>query len=149
MRRLLFALFIVVSLFGYQSCNTEDEGPNNNAVLGTWRIIEVQVSQQQLAQFSPSDEDIVFMFTSEGNFSGSTSVNQFNGRYELDGTTLTMLEFTTTEVADTPFAISFYDAIAEAQVPDETFAQFGFSFESQNLILVFGNSGRMVLELQS
>ena len=110
--------------------------------------MEIQVSQQQLTQFPPADEAILISFNEGGEFTGETTVNQFSGRYNLDGSTLTMLEFTTTEVADTQFAAAFYNAIAEAQVPNETFAQFGYSFDSLNLILVFGNSGRMVLEAQ-
>lgn len=148
MRRTLCILLMTAFIAGFQSCNSDDDGSGDNPVFGTWRITEVQVSQQQLTQFAPADEDILISFNEGGNFTGETSVNQLSGRYDLDGTTLTMLEFTTTEVADTPFAAAFYNAIAASQVPNETFAQFGYSFESLNLILVFGNSGRMILEKQ-
>ena len=139
---------MAVYAVGFQSCSSDDGSSNENPVSGTWRLVEVQVSQQQLTQFAPADEDIVITFNLGSDFNGSTSVNQFSGRYELNGTTLTMLEFTTTEVADTLFAAAFYSAIAEAQVANAEFAQFGYSFESQNLVLVFGNSGQMVFEGQ-
>ncbi len=139
-----FTLWVTVLLFGL-SCDSSDDTVDN-PVSGTWRIVTIQVSQQNLALFTPPDERIVISFNSDGNFSGSTSVNQFSGRYELNNTTLTMLEFTTTEVADTVFGTAFYQSITAAQVPNTTTAQFGFSFENQDLQLVFGNSGQMVLE---
>jgi len=146
MTRTLNIVLWTTLLFGIASCSTDNEGSSENPVLGTWRVIEVQVSQEQLPQLAPPDEDILMTFNSGTDFTGETSVNQFGGRYELDENTLTMLEFSTTEIADTLFGNTFYEAIAEAQVPGETFAQFGYSFDSQDLILVFGNSGRMVLE---
>lgn len=143
----LFALILGSTLV--LSCsNSDDNDSNNSPLLGTWRVLEVLVSDQTLTQRSPSDETISMTMESGGTFSGSTSVNSFSGRYEVNQSTLTMLEFTTTEVADTPFAGVFYEAISEAIVPNSTQAQFGFSFDSQNLILVFGNSGQIVLEPQ-
>ena len=126
------------------SCNSSDD-TSENPLLGQWRIITIKVSEETLTQRSPDQEQILITFNEDGNFSGSTSVNQFSGRYELENTTLTLLEFTTTEALDTTFGTAFYDAITEAIVPDRTFAQFGFSFDSQDLILVFGNSGEMML----
>ncbi|MEM1340389.1 MAG: META domain-containing protein [Bacteroidota bacterium] len=139
-----FFAVVLVGLLAV-SCDSSDDA-TSNPVLGTWRIVSIKVSDQTLTQRSPSDERITITFNEDNNFSGSTSVNQFNGRYELENTTLTLLEFTTTEVLDTTFGTVFYEAIAEAIVPDRTFAQFGSSFDSENLILVFGNSGEMILE---
>ncbi|NQZ43098.1 MAG: META domain-containing protein [Flavobacteriaceae bacterium] len=148
MRTLRFFLMSAVLLATAAACSDSDDGTTADPLSGTWRITQIQVSQQQLVQIAPSNENILITFESGGTFNGQTSVNQFSGRYELNGTTLTMLEFTTTEVADTQFATAFYNAIAEAQVPDQTFAQFGFSFDNQDLIMVFGNSGSMTLEPQ-
>ncbi len=148
MKRTLFLWLLMGLVLSIGSCSDSDDGSQDNPISGTWRITEIQVSQQQLTQFSPTDEIIAISFAADGNFTGETSANQFQGRYELDGGTLTMLEFSTTEVADTQYAAAFYNAIAEAQVPNETFAQFGYSFDSLDLVLVFGNSGRMVLEKQ-
>lgn len=148
MRRTLCILFVTSFAFTLISCSDSDDGTNENPVVGSWRITVIRVSEQQLTQFAPADEDIIITFNSGADFTGTTSVNQFSGRYELEGTTLTMLEFTTTEIADTQFAGAFYESITEAQVPNETFAQFGYSFDNLDLILVFGNSGQMVLEKQ-
>ena len=148
MRRTLCILFVTSLSLILVSCSDSDDSSDANPVSGSWRVTSIQVSQQQLTQFAPSGEDIIITFNLGTDFSGGTSVNQFSGRYELDGTTLTMLEFTTTEAADTQFGGAFYEAITEAQVPNETFAQFGYSFDNQDLILVFGNSGRMTLERQ-
>lgn len=149
MKRALCILILTTVLIANQSCSSDDGASNESPVNGTWRVTEVQVSQQQLTQFTPSDENVLLTFTNTDTFSGQTMVNQFSGRYELDGSTMTMLEFSTTSAADTQFAGAFYNAISEAQVPNETFAQFGYGFENQNLVLIFGNSGRMILELQS
>ena len=148
MRRTLCLFLATTLIFICTSCTNSDDNDTSSPVMGTWRVTQVQVSQQQLTQFAPSNEDITISFTSGTNFSGATTVNQFSGRYELDGSTMTMLEFMTTEVADTQFGGSFYEAIAAAQVPNETFAQFGYSFDNLDLILVFGNSGQMILERQ-
>lgn len=127
------------------NCDSSDD-TTDNPLSGQWRIVTIKVSDETLAQRSPSEERILITFAGDGDFSGNTSGNQFSGRYELDGSTLTLLEFTTTEVADTTFGNTFYEAITAAIVPDRTFAQFGFSFDSQDLILIFGNSGEMSLE---
>lgn len=132
-------------LFCTIACSDSDDS-NDNPISGKWRITSIKVSQETLAQLSPTDENIVIAFNAGSSFSGNTSSNQFSGRYELDGSTITMLEFTTTEAGDTQFGMAFYDAITAAQVPNQTFAQFGYSFDGQDLILVFGNSGEMILE---
>jgi hypothetical protein len=149
MRRTLFILLVTsITLCMTTSCSNSDDDSMDNPILGSWRVTAIQVSQQQLELFAPSDEDITISFNSGDDFAGATMVNQFGGRYELDGSTMTMLEFSTTSAADTQFGGAFYNAITEAQVPNETFAQFGYSFDSQDLVLVFGNSGRMTLEKQ-
>lgn len=148
MRRTLFTLLFLMSSTLFLSCDDNDNPGIEDPILGTWRILTITVSQQQLPQQSPPEENITITFGSDSNFSGSTSVNQFSGRYELDDATVTMLEFSTTEVADTQFATAFYDAISEAIVPNSTMAPFDYSFDGQNMILVFGNSGQMVLEGQ-
>ena len=127
------------------NCDSSDDTADS-PLSGQWRIVTIKVSDETLTQRSPSEERILIIFAEDGNFSGNTAANQFSGRYEVEGSTLTLLEFTTTEVADTPFGTTFYEAITAAIVPDRTFAQFGFSFDSQDLILIFGNSGEMVLE---
>lgn len=148
-RTLKYLLIFTMILTAVVSCSDSDDEDNaNSPVVGTWRITEVQVSNQTLNQRSPEDETISITFEAGTDYSGSTSSNTFDGRYEVDQTTLTLLEFTTTEVADTPFAGVFYEAIEEAIVPNTTYAQFALSFESQNLLLVFGNSGQMILEAQ-
>ena len=126
------------------NCDSSDD-TTDSPLSGQWRIVTIKVSDETLTQRSPSEERILITFAEDGNFSGNTTTNQFSGRYEVEGPTLTLLEFTTTEVADTTFGTTFYEAITAAIVPDRTFAQFGFSFDSQNLILIFGNSGEMVL----
>ena len=150
MRRTLKHLLILVMIGAVGiSCSDSDEGSNDSSpVQGTWRILEVKVSDQSLNQRSPNDEMITITFEEAGSFMGSTSANTFSGRYELNGSTITMLEFTSTEAADTAFAGVFYNAIEAAIIPNTTQAQFGFSFDSQDLILVFGSEGQMLLEAQ-
>lgn len=149
MKRTLCILLVMGITIGIAiSCSDSDDNSMDNPLMGSWRITAIQVSQQQLELFAPDNEDIIISFDSSNEFTGQTTVNQFSGRYELDGSTMTMLEFSTTSAADTQFAGAFYNAITEAQVPNETFAQFGYSFDSLDLILVFGNSGRMTLEKQ-
>jgi len=149
MKRTLCILLVMgLTVGSTTSCSDSDDDSMESPVVGSWRVTAIQVSQQQLELFAPSNEDITISFNAASDFTGATTVNQFGGRYELDGSTMTMLEFSTTSAADTQFAGAFYNAIAEAQVPNETFAQFGYSFDSQDLILVFGNSGQMTLEKQ-
>jgi hypothetical protein len=148
-RTLNYFLILTAVVAVAVSCNDSDDGANDDsAVLGTWRIIEVKISDQALTQRSPNDEIITITFENGGSYEGSTSANTFSGRYEVNGATLTLLEFETTEAADTAFAGVFYGAIEEAIVPSSTQAQFGFSFDSRDMILVFGSQGEMLLEAQ-
>ena len=127
------------------SCS-EDDGVAQNAFIGQWRVTSAQLSNA-LEQFSPDEETIRWVFETNESYTGNTTVNQFSGRYRLDGSnTLTLLEFQTTEVADTQFATAFYSAISEAIVPETTFAQLGYSFTENTLTLTFGDGGRLVLE---
>lgn len=128
------------------SCNESDDSSTDAPLVGNWRVVSIKVSSATLAQQAPDNEDIVIDFSSNGEFSGSTSVNQFSGSYETISDTMTMLSFQTTEVADTRLGTAFYTSITNAQVPNTTFAQFGFNFDSGNLILFYGDGGEMVLE---
>lgn len=139
-------LICAMVVFANMSCSDSENEPQASPVLGSWRVEEVKISDETLTQRAPSDEDIIITFEEGGSFTGTTSANTFGGRFELEGTTLTMTEFSSTEVADTPFAGVFFDAVAEAIVPNTTYAQFGFSFESQDMVLIFGNSGQMKLQ---
>jgi len=136
---------IILILLLLASCN-EDEAPAQTPVEGTWRITAIKVSNASLRQLTPDNEILTIDFQADGTFTGSTSVNQFSGTYRLENTTLTMMSFTTTEVADTTFGTAFYAAITEAQVPDRTFAQFSFLLESGDLLMTFGDGGEFVLE---
>lgn len=147
MKRTLFIGLLLSFLICTMACGDSDDS-NDNPISGEWRITSIKVSQETLAQRSPEEELILVTFNSGGSFTGSTSSNQFSGRYEVDGNTITMLEFTTTEAGDTQYGLAFYEAITAAQVPNQTFAQFGYSLNGTDLILVFGNSGEMILEKQ-
>jgi len=143
------AVFVIVCFFlqGMITSCSEDNDPAENNLIGQWRITSVQVSSASLTQFSPESETIRIVFDENGEYSGNTTVNEFSGRYQIDGiNTLTLLEFVTTEVSDTQFATAFYGAISEAILPDATFAQLGFSFDGGMLTLTFGNGGQMILE---
>jgi len=153
MRRTLkpLVMALLVILFTY-SCNESDDGGTqiaNSPILGIWNVASVKVSEATLVQNSPSDETITITFEEGGTYTGSTPANTFDGRFELEGTsTLTWLEFTSTEVADTAFAGIFFEAVTAAIVPDSTFAQFRYSFDGQNMILDFGDDGQMILTRQ-
>ena len=148
-RTLKHLLILMLSVTTVFSCSSSDDGSSgNSAILGTWRVLEVTISEQTLTQRTPNDETLTITFENDGTFSGSTSANTFSGRYQVNNMTLTMLEFTTTEAADTTFGGAFYGAIEAAIAPNTTEALFGFSFDGQNLILIFGDQGQMVLEAQ-
>ncbi|MDT0606080.1 META domain-containing protein [Croceitalea rosinachiae] len=145
-RTLKVIVCAVLTLTIISSCSNSDDSPGESPVTGNWRVATIKVSNATLGQLAPDNENITIDFGSNGEFSGSTSVNQFSGTYETVSNSLTMLSFTTTEVADTQFGTAFYEAITNAQVPNTTFAQFGFTFDSGELILTFGDGGQMVLE---
>ncbi len=143
---LLALVFCVVVQPMLNSCS-EDDSIASNVFVGEWRITSIQVSEATLNQLSPTEETISITFNADGSYSGNTSVNAFGGRYRLDGTnTLTLLEFMTTEVADTQFATAFYAAIEAAIVSDSTFAQLSYVFEGNTVRLTFGAEGEMVGE---
>lgn len=142
-RTLKLCCFIMLLVF--VSCS-EDEAPVQTPVGGNWRITEIKVSNAILTQRTLDNERVTLNFEDDGTFTGSTSVNQFSGTYEVENTTLTMLSFSSTEVLDTNFGAAFFAAITEAQVPNTTFAQFAFQLDSGNLLLSFGDGGQMILE---
>ena len=147
MKRTLKVIVFVALIIGtIISCSDSDDSSSESPLNGNWRVVSIKVSNATLAQQAPDNEDIVINFSADGEFTGSTSVNQFSGTYETISDSLTMLSFETTEVADTRLGTAFYTSITNAQVPNTTFAQFGFAFDSGNLILFFGDGGEMVLE---
>lgn len=139
-------VFVILFLGILISCSDSDDSSSEASLAGNWRVVSIKVSNATLVQQAPDNEDIVINFSANGDFTGSTSVNQFSGTYETISDTMTMLSFQTTEVADTRLGTAFYTSITNAQVPNTTFAQFGFSFDSGNLILFYGDGGEMVLE---
>ncbi len=148
LKKLLILTFISCAISACSDSDNE-ETPVDSPVSGTWRVTSVKVSQSALTLPAPNGENILISFENDGTFSGSTGANTFNGRYELVGeNTLAMLEFTSTEVADTSFAGIFYDAIEAAILPNSTTAQFGYSFDGNVMTLVFGAEGLMTLQEQ-
>ncbi len=145
MKKLSSLLITITAFLLLLSCSDSDDD-TQNPIAGSWRVASIKVSNATLVQLAPPNEDITIDFQTDNTFVGSTSVNQFSGDYELENTTLTLLSFTTTEVADTQFGTAFYGAITEAQVPNTTVAQLRFQFDSGDLILTFGDGGEMVLE---
>lgn len=145
MKRTLFALVVCICLGG---CSSEDENSTlNSAFLGTWEITSIQVSSASLTQRPPTGEVISISFLADGAFNGSTPNNTFNGLYGFEGTnTLMITEYSATDAEDTTYGQAFFNALDEAAVPELESTLFGYSFESQDLILVFGDSGEMVLE---
>ena len=139
-------VFVILFLGILISCSDSDDSSSEASLAGNWRVVSIKVSNATLVQQAPDNEDIVINFSANGDFTGSTSVNQFSGTYETISDTMTMLSFQTTEVADTRLGTAFYTSITNAQVPNTTFAQFGFSFDSGNLILFYGDGGEMVLQ---
>lgn len=146
MRRTLCILLLTVAA-SLSSCNNSDDVSSDNSLIsGTWRVLEVKITDQAQTQRSPNEEIITIRFNEGESFTGSTSVNSFNGRYQTNQSTLSMLEFSTTEVADTSFAGAFYNAISAAIVSGSTQASFQFRLDSEDLILVFGAQGEMRLQ---
>lgn len=145
MQALRYSLLLIVVSFFLGSC-AEDNDLSTNPLTGSWRIVMVQNGGGAQEVFSPETEVIEMVFSDNGQFSGATSVNQFSGRFEASNGIMTMLEFTTTEVADTTFAAAFYNAIGEAQLPNTTFAIFSMILNGDALELGFGDEGRLSLE---
>jgi len=145
-RTLKVTVFAILFLGTLLSCSDSDDSSSEAPLAGNWRVVSIKVSNATLVQQAPDNEDIVINFSANGEFTGSTSVNQFSGTYETISDSMTMLSFQTTEVADTRLGTAFYTSITNAQVPNTTFAQFGFTFDSGNLILFYGDGGEMVLE---
>ncbi len=128
-------------------CDDSDDS-QNNFVTGNWRIMSVSLSGQSTGLQTPDAEIISISFQNSERYSGTTSANTFGGNYELTGGILTLTSFTTTEVADTPFAGAFYEAISAAIVPNTTYAEFDFSVAADTLMLNFSDSGVMRLQRQ-
>lgn len=140
--------FLALTVIAFISCSSDaDDNGQNSVLLGSWQVTSIKVSSEHLVQQPPNGEVLTISFQGNGEFSGNTANNVFGGRYEIKGMTMTMLEFTTTEVADTPFAGVFYEAITAAIVDGTTRAQFDLELSSENqLTFSFGDSGSMTLE---
>ncbi|MEN1783543.1 MAG: lipocalin family protein [Bacteroidota bacterium] len=149
MQKLIRQSLLMILFLTALACSNDDNNDNDtpqDLLLGTWNIMSIQVSEGEPTRFKPSDETVQITFGENGIFKGSTTVNQFNGNYNITSDTLTMTVFTTTEVGDTTYGNAFYAAITAAQIPNETFAPFKFSLGDGQLTLTFGDSGQMILE---
>ena len=118
------------------SCNDDPSINTDQGLLGSWQVTAIHNSSPSGPTIGPGpEEEITITFMSDGTFTGTTSVNTFNGRYVIEIPTLTLLEFTTTEVLDTAFGTAFYGAIANAIVPNETFARFEYVQDGNRVTL--------------
>ena len=147
MKRSIVLVLCCTLLQTIMSSCSEDGNPAQDTLVGQWRLTSVQVSNATSNQFATEEETIRWVFEINGDYIGNTTVNQFSGRYRLDASnTVTLLEFQTTEVADTQLGNAFYAAITEAIVSDTTFAQLRYTLTGNTLTLTFGDGGRLVLE---
>lgn len=143
--QLLSLLILVIAI----SCNdTNDDNAPRAPFSGNWKVVAIQLPEEQTPFNAPANESIIISFISSDRFSGETEKNQFQGRYEFNDSIFTMLDFSTTEFDDMSFAVAFYDAITLAQIPDQSFVEFTYSFNGPVLILRFADSGQMTLEKQ-
>ncbi len=137
--KLVISIFSLVVCFCV-GCDTESDATFNPInVEGVWRVSAIHNSTPQGPTVgAPDDEDIIITFLSDGTFTGTTTVNTFDGNYAVNGTTLRIVELLTTEVGETSFGFLFYDAL-DAAAAQTNVTDFELSFSNTGIDLGFNN----------
>lgn len=117
------------------SCNNDAEPANNAEILGTWHITAIHDSSPSGPTLGPLDGEVIsIIFPSNGEFMGTTSVNTFGGRSSTEGRRLFIEELVTTEVADTNFGQTFYDAFSQSLNVETGFSEFEIAVQDEEVL---------------
>ena len=121
---------IIVQLVGYSQTN-------NSIGLTEKRWKTSEILGKEISTYESIEEEAFVYLDSEGNLSGSTSCNTFNGSYNIDGKNVTLEVSTMTKMMCYDSAeIDFLEALRQTTK---------FSLEGQNLYLL--NPTKVVMKL--
>ncbi len=134
-------LYLFILLPVWFGCSSDDSNPIvNRSILGQWRVTAVHNSSPTGPTIGPNDDEVISLtFTASGTFSGTTSANTFNGRYDATEDKLFIEELISTEVAETNFGQAFYGAFTDSQSFNNGVSEFE---------IVIQNDDRFNLEYQ-
>ncbi|MEM6895533.1 MAG: hypothetical protein AAF554_17680 [Bacteroidota bacterium] len=116
MKRKFLTPVLALAFLLFLSCNDDDNQTDTNTLAGEWRITAISNSDSPLGPILEPEagEEISIQFQNNGQFSGTTSINAFNGDSSTTSDELFINDFISTEALDTTFGLAFYQALFES-----------------------------------
>ena len=140
--------FALVVYFFFMGCNDDDSSSNTNTLSGQWSIVAISNSSPTGPVIGPVDGEVISItFVQNGEFSGSTSINSFGGRFSTNDDTLLINELVTTEALDTFFGQAFYQAMVDSSTQNQNASEFEIvRINESSFNLVYDNFKFLTLE---
>ena len=141
--------FILVVFLFFMGCNDDDSSSSTNRLTGQWSITAISNSSPTGPVIGPGDGEVISItFVQNGEFSGSTSINSFGGRFTTNSDSLLINELVTTEALDTFFGQAFYQAVFDSSNENQNASEFEIVRISESSInLVYDGFKFLTLEL--
>ncbi len=136
-------LFLLVGAF---SCSDDNSTALQSNLLGTWELIRYEDRSTNTMVNPPTGTDPIVITFMESKFEGDTGRNTFLGDYTTESKMLVLLEYGTTEIAESEWGGMFADAIVSAYNSDDENYRMPFSIEGNTLKIHYEASKFMQFE---
>jgi hypothetical protein len=137
-------LFVLVSV---TSCNDVDSINKEVDLLGTWELKQYYNKSTDTFVNVPDNADPVVITFKEGIFEGNTGRNTFFGDYITESDVLLLLEYATTEVAESEWGGKFADTIVSTYNSSNKQYQMLFSVDGNTLKIEYKPTLFMYFEM--
>lgn len=145
MKKTIYILAIVLITLNSGCSSDSDSGAFivPQQLITTWELTDIELGSNTFT--SPDDESIQITFNNDTSFSGSTSLNTFNGSFATNNGILRIGNFVTTEVEETAFGERFFDFLTAGGTADNPdILEFSFSVQG-NILMISFSGGTLIL----
>ena len=146
MRNLLIISTLLFLIFGAFSCNNDNSTAKQTNLLGTWELIQYEDQSANTTMNPPVDVDPVVITFMDSKFEGDTGRNTFFGDYIAESGILLLLEYNTTEIAESEWGGMFADSIVSTYNDNEQNYRMPFSVEDNALKIEYEPSKFMLFK---
>ncbi len=146
MRNILMISTLLFVLANVVSCSNNDSINKPVNLYGSWELKQYQDKTTGASITAPDNAEIIVITFKETKFEGNTGRNSFSGNYITESGVLFLLEYSTTEVAESEWGGKFTDTIVSTYNSRDKRYQMPFSIEGNILKIEYKPAQFMYFE---
>ena len=146
MNFILKKALLIFILIGIISCNNENTMDKDYAITGRWELHQYFNQSTGVFTDAPEDADSIEITFRDKTFDGYTGRNTFFGNYFITSKALTLMEYGTTEVAESEWGMKFTDAIVSSYDSENEKFKMLYNIEDSTLKIEYHPNKFMVFD---